>query len=316
MDFNVFLRNTKTAAEEDKSGVRLPLAGHKRNAEGSETALTTGSDGSARRRRRTGTVEGLNLQAAQDALAEEHGSTSAQAQQQREQADLLSEQAAARMVHQVVDYVLQVELGGRHNASKGGVPPFVPTTEQLAAERATWTPAAGYTIHHIVPAALDTTPSLETLVSTTEKERVPEGIRMLRSSLRVCDVTCDLVGGVRAGMAPHLRAHVLEVLERGLRGEAWLRDDTTASALVTALGKPTTPERGPSSVLLFRNSATDATGEYTADSGDGANVRRNTSVSAAASSLSTGEPSSGFSLTAFLNEAGSSTSSSDDEGES
>lgn len=311
MDFNDFLRNTKTAAEEGKGVVKVPPSGHKRGADAKESTVPSSSDAATKRARRSGTVEGLNLRAAQDALAQERGSTSAQVQQQRVQADLLSEQAAARMVHQVLDYVMLMELGGRHNASKGGVAPFLPTTEQLAAERARWTAAAGFSIHHVVPAASDTLASatLESLVSVAEKERVPEGIRLLRSSLQMCDVTCDLVGGVRAGMAPHLRAHVLDVLERGLRGEAWLRDDAASTANFSALGKPTTPEKGPSSVLLFRDSApAAATGEATAQSGeDTANhlVR----------SAAVGDVSGGFSLTAFLNEGDSSTSSADEDGE-
>ncbi|KPA85521.1 hypothetical protein ABB37_01795 [Leptomonas pyrrhocoris] len=314
MDFNDLLRNTKTAAEEDKAAVKVPLAGHKRGAESKESASATTADVAAKRVRRGGAVEGLNLQAAQDALALERGSSSAHAQQQRVQADLLSEQAAARMVHQVVDYVLQVELGGRHNASKGGVPPFVPTGEQLAAERAMWTTAAGYSVHHIVPAASDAaTATLETLMSVTEKERVPDGIRMLRSSLQICNVEADLVGGVRSGMAPHLRAHVLEVLERGLRGEAWLRDDTNGATFFDALGKPTTPEKGPSSVLLFRDSAPSVAAQL-AGAGEGSDsgtVAGNPYSAGAAADA----PLGGFSLSAFLHENTSSKSSSDEDGE-
>ncbi|KPI85410.1 hypothetical protein ABL78_5535 [Leptomonas seymouri] len=312
MDFNDLLRNTKTASEEDKGFVKPLLAGQKRGAEGKESGLTTSTDAAVKRARRSGTVEGLNLQAAQDALAQERGSSSAHAQQQRAQADLLSEQAAARMVHQVLDYVLQVELGGRHNASKGGLPPFVPTREQLAAERALLAPAAGFSIHHIVSTASDSsTATLETLVSVTKKERVPDGIRMLRGSLQMCNVECDLVGGVRSGMAPHLRAHVLEVLERGLRGEAWLRDDSSTAAAFSALGKPTTPEKGPSSVVLFRDSAT-SVAEQTAEGGGGSGTGSvaGTHFSArGAADTRSGE----FSLSAFLHENNSSQSSSDEE---
>lgn len=304
MDFNDFLRNTKTAAEESRVGgggvLKVPLVGRKRGStDGKSPGQSPSTDATAKRPRRSGTMEGLNLQAAQDALAQERGSTSAQAQQQRVQADLASEQAAARMVHQVLDYVMSVELGGRHNAAKGGLPPFVPTTAQLAAERAMWTPSAGYTMHHVVPAASDAsgTAALEALVSVVEKERVPEGMRLLRSSLQMCDVACDMVGGVRARMAPHLRAHVLDVLERGLRGEAWLRDDSAAAAAdFSALGKPATPDRGPSSVLLFRDS-TDVKGE------EGVRDEKH----------HTAVPPGGFSLTAFLD--GRDTSSSALSGE-
>lgn len=311
MDLNDFLRNTKTAAEEGRGAVKAPLAGRKRGTDGKGAGPSPTTEATAKRPRRSGTVEGLNLQAAQDALAQERGSTSAQAQQQRVQADLLSEQAAARMVHQVLDYVMTVELGGRHNASKGGVPPFVPTTEQLAAERAMWTPAAGYTIHHVVPAASDASAAtaLEALVSVVERERVPEGMRLLRNSLQMCDVTCDLVGGVRSKMAPHLRAHVLDVLERGLRGEAWLRDDSVSAADITSLGKPTTPERGPSSVLLFRDSSDVVEGEGSAQRG-GSAAAEDTETAPSSS----GQP-GGFSLAAFLDGKDSSSASSEEDNE-
>ncbi|KAG5500371.1 hypothetical protein JKF63_03463 [Porcisia hertigi] len=255
MDLNQFLRNTKTAGEDDKSRLRALLSGHQRFADATELPSPVSSSSLHRGNkftRRSGAAEGLNIQAVQDALAQERGDISAQAQEQRAQAGLLSEQAAARMAHQVLEYVVQVELGGRHNAAKGGIAPFVPPAAQLAAEKAMSTPAAGYVIHHILPASLDPTPrTLESLVSVTEKERVSDGVRALRGTLHVCDTERDLVGGVRAGMAPHLRAHVLEVLEKGLRGQAWLRDDAAVATQISALGRSTTPEKKPSSVLLF-----------------------------------------------------------------
>lgn len=312
MDLNDFLRNTKTAAAE---GARAALAGHKRQADGKEASSSSapaaagsssGADATAKRPRRSGTAEGLNLQAAQEALALERGTTSAQALQQRAQADLLSEQAAARMVHQVLEYVMQAELGGRHNAAKGGAEPFVPSAAQLAAERAMWAPAAGYAIQHVVPAPLNrATPTLDSLVSVVEKERVPEGVRTLRSSLQVCDTARDLVGGVRSGMAPHLRAHVLEVLEKGLRGEAWLRDDAAVATQFTALGKPTTPEKGPSSVVLFGDAVVSPLLR-----GD---ERRGLGCSAALAQPPSQPLAAGFSLSAFLDAEGSSPSSDEAE---
>ncbi|GET89963.1 hypothetical protein, conserved [Leishmania tarentolae] len=309
MDLNDFLRNTKTAAQEDNSGVRTFLSGQKRSADANKAlsdASSIAPNASGKCPRRSGTVEGLNIQAAQEALAQERGNTSAQAQQRRAQAELLSEQAAARMVHQVLEYVMQVELGGRHNAAKGGIAPFLPSAAQLAAEKATWTPAAGYSIHHIVLATLDTSPqTLESLMSVTEKEHVPDGVRALRSTLQVCDTERDLVGGVCAGMAPHLRAHVLEVLEKGLRGQAWLRDDAAVAIQMSALGKPTTPDKGPSSVLLFGDLATASVAKSEPTSG-----ARDTpsAVDEASKPCSTG-----FSLAAFLNTDDTTSSSSDVE---
>ncbi|KAG5498194.1 hypothetical protein JIQ42_02998 [Leishmania sp. Namibia] len=308
MDLNDFLRNTKTAAQDDKAGAWALPPSRKRFSgakEGSSAALSSGVDASGKRPRRSGTAEGLNIQAAQEALAQDRGNTSARAQQQRAHADLLSEQAAARMVHQVLEYVMQVELGGRHNAAKGGVALFVPSAAQLAAEQAMWTPAADYAIHHVVPATFGTCPqTLETLVSVTEMERVPDGVRTLRGTLHVCDTERDLVGGVRAGMAPHLRAHVLQLLEKGLRGQAWLRDDAAMATQISALGKSATPEKGPSSVLLFGGltSASAANCEAASDARD----------AASAVAVASKPPSSGFSLDAFLN-AHDSTSSSDVE---
>lgn len=308
MDLNDFLRNTKTAAQGDNSSVRTLLSGHKRFADANEAsseASSSGADASGKRPRRSGAAEGLNIRAAQEALAQERGNTSAQAQQQRAEAELLSEQAAARMVHQVLEYVMQVELGGRHNAAKGGIAPFVPSAAQLAAEKAMWTPAAGYVIHHIVPASLDTSPqTLESLMSVTKKERVPDGVRALRGTLQVCDTERDLIGGVRTGMAPHLRTHVLEVLEKALRGQAWLRDDAVVATQISALGKPTTPDKGPSSVLLFGCLAT-------------ASVANSDATSSARDTASAGDGapkplSKGFSLAAFLS-AHDPTSSSDGE---
>jgi hypothetical protein len=324
MDFNDFLRNTKTAAEQDKCAVKALLAGHKRGSDSRDPLVATDStaDTSAKRSRRSGTVEGLNLQAAQDALAQERDSTFAHAKKQRVQADLLSEQAAARMAHQVIDYVLQMELGGRHNASKGGVPPYVPSTEQLAAERAMWTPAAGYSIHHIVPATADPTTAstssadtLKTLVSVTEKERVPEGVRLLRSSLQMCDLTRDLVGGVRSGMAPHLRAHVLAVLERGLRGEAWVRDDATATSFLSTFGKPTAPEKAPSSVLLFRDTISAEAAEHRTSTSEEYSGGAAAAAMAPSAANTAGAGASSFSLNAFLNGNDSSSASSDDDDE-
>ncbi|CAG9577106.1 conserved hypothetical protein [Leishmania major strain Friedlin] len=309
MDLNDFLRNTKTAAQDGSAGVRTLLSGHKRFAdtnEASAEASSSGAGASGKRPRRSGTAEGLNIRAAQEALAQERGNTSAQAQQQRAQAELLSEQAAARMVHQVLEYVMQVELGGRHNAAKGGIAPFVPSAAQLAAEKAMWTPAAGYVIHHVVPATLDTSPhTLESLMSVTEKERVPDGVRALRGTLQVFDTERDLVGGVRTGMAPHLRTHVLEVLEKGLHGRAWLRDDAAVATQISALGKPTTPDKGPSSVLLFGDLAT-------------ASVANSDATSSARDTASAGDEASkprskGFSLAAFLNGNDPTSSSSDGE---
>ncbi|CAJ1009913.1 hypothetical protein Q4I28_005227 [Leishmania naiffi] len=307
MDLNDFLRSTKTAADDDKVDVRTLLSGHKRFADAEEVpsvVSSSGVDANRKRSRRSGTVEGLNIQAAQEALVLERCNTSAQAQEQRAKADLLSEQAAARMVHQVLEYVMQVELGGRHNAAKGSNAPFVPSVAQLAAEQAMWTPAAGYVIHHVVPATFDTSPqTLDLLMSVTEKERVPDGVRALRGTLHVCDTERDLVGGVRTGMAPHLRAHVLDVLEKGLRGQAWLRDDAAVTTQISALGKSTTPDKGPSSVLLFGNSAT-APGAASAATSDARGT-----VSAAA--LEPKPSSSSFSLAAFLNAHDGTSSSSD-----
>ncbi|KAG5474277.1 hypothetical protein LSCM1_03057 [Leishmania martiniquensis] len=309
MDLNDLLRSTKTAAPDDKGSAWASPSSRKRVADAkgaSYPAPSSGADASGKRPRRSGTAEGLNIQAAQEALAQDRGNTSARAQQQRAQADLLSEQAAARMVHQVLEYVMQVELGGRHNAAKGGAAPFVPSAAQLAAEQAMWTPAADYAIHHVVPATYGTSPqTLETLMSVIERERVPNGVRALRGTLHVCDTERDLVGGVRAGMVPHLRAHVLELLEKGLRGQAWLRDDAAMTTPISALGKSPTPEKGPAGILLFDG--------LTAASA--ANCNEAGSAQDTASAIATAiEPlSNGFSLAAFLGAQDTTSSSSDEE---
>lgn len=292
MNLNELLRNTKTARVERPP--TLPFVSTDHVAPPAEAMAGEDVD-SPRKSRRSAGGEGLNLKDAQEELARQRNSASAIIHQEREHAELVSEQEAARVAHQVLDYVLRKELGGRHNASRGGYPPTVPRSARIAAEHARWCPAAGYSLVHVVPSTvLATSSTVDSLFSVVEKERLTDGVRAMRASLQVCDAEWDLVGGVCAGTTPQIRQHVRAVIECGLRGDAWERDGVSSTMAITSHGDAD-GDKGPASVMLFHNTAASST--------DGA----------AKSSKCKAATLSGFSLTAFLADGDSSTTASDTE---
>ncbi|KEG14480.1 hypothetical protein DQ04_00441050 [Trypanosoma grayi] len=118
--------------------------------------------------------------------------------------------AVEGMVHRLVEYVIERQLGGRHNASRGDGKDLAPLPRAvLCAETSTMRPVALFHVHHTVYGS----------TSTTQSEKAPDAIVRYRKKLHVCSHDRDLVGGAVDGRPLHTRRHLLTLVTKGLRGE-------------------------------------------------------------------------------------------------
>lgn len=310
-DINELLRNTVTASVDGGHASEQWIKGTRKKPRSQREANPPETDDSAVKRGRREAAHGLDFEQLQEEIKRGQQAATDQLQQSSSTAALLSAQEAARMAHNVVEYVLCKELGGRHNSARGGEPPYVPLKPQVLAESATMRRAAGYIIHHVLyPSTLPRTGNegegeQTVMRSRVHQTRAPDGVVEVRRRLRVCATEQDLVGGVTRGLGAHTRQYLLRLVWAGLRGEAWTRDVTAYPAEGKELGTHSTSKaptaasseaHPPPHLDLFASPLPPHAGRASGSSGTPA-----------------GQPSStvaqpeegGFSLDAFLNSASS-----------
>lgn len=263
MDINAYLKQVTTAPLDNGASSESWLRGRKRRAERAEgdgkgTPPTTSSSSLPKLE----TAVGLDMEELRAELAKERLAAAVETRQRDVGTARASEQESAKRAHLILDYVMTRELGGRHNAAKGDGHTAEGTdsnprawASQLAAERAKLRAAAAYDIQYAVHEPQQGVGAY----SEVHRARVPDGVVAYRKSTKVCDVRTDLVGGLLSGMAPHLRAYALKVVEAGLRGEAWTRADTADADSFAASKSPKPEALSPSSVaapmVLFEDAA-------------------------------------------------------------
>ncbi|ORC89774.1 uncharacterized protein TM35_000113080 [Trypanosoma theileri] len=115
-------------------------------------------------------------------------------------------------VRQLMAYVMNTLLGGRHNATRGDgkeITTTPPSRAVLLSETSTMRPVALYQIHHSVCGKN----------SITQSEKTADAIVRHRRKLHVCSHERDLVGGLVDGKPQHTRRHLLTLVTAALKGE-------------------------------------------------------------------------------------------------
>lgn len=218
-DINALLLGTATA------GGRARL----REDEGTPGSSSSGGGEAPAAKHSRREAAGLDLQALAAEVARERAATAQAQRRSATTAAVLSAQEAQWMAHQVLDYVLLHQLGGRNNAAKEPEPPLVPPPGALAAERATLAPAAALQTSYVALGGGGPP------VSTAQRAPLPEAVLRHRQSLRVASLSTDLVGGYGAGrLAPRLRLHFTALIGAALEGRRWTREDAEAVGSATA----------------------------------------------------------------------------------
>lgn len=138
---------------------------------------------------------------------------------------LEAESSGTVMAHFVLEYVFTHELGGRINGSRGDEDACCPPPGRIAAERAQLRPPGKNYLAYCF--ASSTGPS--ELLNQEDYFRVPRMVRTAlpdnlfryRQSLAVCDFFRDTLGGITGPCAPSLRKRDASLLEEGLQGKQW-----------------------------------------------------------------------------------------------